>query len=202
VVRFRRDYRQSLILLIQRYSASGDNRRLNWAKEELEALDRMPQYRYIIDPDVLPSNLKATARIPEADRLYDEAVNIQRQAEPLGAVLKDEEQLRVALDKYTELIRRYPTSDKIDDAAFRAAGIYEYFKDYETALLFYKRTYEWDPSTPYPAMYYAAELLDKKLGRRDQALALYQEAITKESGHNDLRAAAERRIKELTSPEN
>ena len=197
VIKYRQDYRQSLRLLVDYYTSAGNSTRLNWAKEELRALERMPQYRYMIDPSVLPEDLKASARIPEADKLYFDAVDTQRQAEPFGPVMKDEEQLRAALQKYDQLIRRYPTSDKIKDAAYRSAGIYEYFKNYDAAVMFYKRTFQWDPSTTYPARFNAAQLLDK-MGRRDEALPLYQEAATKEARHPDNKAYAERRIKELT----
>jgi len=195
---FRQDYRRSLQLLVQHYTVVGDNKKLNWAKEELRALDRMPQYRYIIDAEVLPASLTAGTRIPVADELYLDAVETQRQAEPIG-ILKDEEQLRVALEKYSQLIRQYPSSDKIDDAAYRAAGIYEYFKDYEVALLYYKRAYQWEPDTPYPARFHAASLLDKKLHRRDEALELYQEALLREGErYSEWKMYGNKRVKELS----
>lgn len=202
VVKYRQDYRQSLALLVDYYTSAGDSTRLKWAKEELQALDRMPQYRYIIDPSVMPPDLKATARIPEADKLYFDAVKTEQMAKPFGGSVPgtvDEGLLRVAREKYAQLIRQYPTSDKIKDAAWRLAGIYEYFGNYEMAVTFYKRTFQWDPATTYPARFSAAQLLDK-LGRRDEALPLYQEAVAKEARHPENKAVAERRIKELTSP--
>lgn len=193
----RRAYRQSLVLLVQNYTVVGDNRKLRWAQEELRALDRMPQYRYIIDAQVLPADLKASERIPAADTLYLDAVDTQREAEPIG-ILKDEELLRVALDKYNQMIRKYPASDKIDDAAYRMAGIYEYFKDYEIALLCYQRAYQWEPDTPYPARFMAAQILDKRLHRRAEALELYKEAVLREARFADWKIYGERRIRELS----
>ncbi len=202
VATHRRSYRRSVELLVTHYTVVGDNRKLRWAQEELRALDRMPQYRYIIDAQVMPANLQASTRIPAADELYLYAVETQRQAEPIG-ILKDEELLRVALTKYNSLIRQYPNSDKIDDAAYRAAGIYDYFKDYEIALLYYQRAYQWDPDTPYPARFYAASLLDKKLHRRDEALQVYQEAVLREGDrYDEWKMYGERRIKELSSSQN
>jgi tetratricopeptide (TPR) repeat protein len=199
VATHRRAYRQSLVLLAQHYDVVGDNRKLRWAKEELRSLDRMPQYRYIIDAEVMPATLTASERIPAADALYLDAVETKREAEPIG-ILKDEELLRVALDKFNQMIRRYPTSDKIDDAAYRMADIYEYFKDYEIALLCYQRAYQWDPDTPHPARFMAAQLLDRRLHRRSEALELYQEAVLREAKHEDLKRLGERRIKELSQP--
>jgi tetratricopeptide (TPR) repeat protein len=199
IVKFRQDYRQSLVLLVDHYTSAANNEKLKWAREELRALDRMPQYAYIMDPSVLPETLKATDRIPEADKMFQDALYTQRQAQPFGSrILPDEGLLRVALQKYYALIRTYPNSDKIDDAAWQSAGIYAYFKDYEKAIMFYKRTFQWDPATTYSARYEAARLLDD-LGRRDEALPLYQEAVTKEARHPANAAVAERRIKELTT---
>jgi tetratricopeptide (TPR) repeat protein len=99
------------------------------------------------------------------------------------------------------LISKYPNSDKIDDAAFRAAGIYEYLNDYTIAVQYYQRTYQWDPQTAYPARYKAAFLLDTQLGRRAEALQLYQEAlskVTKSSEHVLWVEYAERRVKDLS----
>lgn len=198
----RRSYRRSLELLVTHYNVVGNNRKLRWAQEELRALDRMPQYRYIIDAQVMPADLQATTRIPAADELYLDAVETQRQAEPIG-ILKDEELLRVALSKYNSLIRQYPSSDKIDDAAYRVAQIYEYFKDYEIALLYYQRAYQWDPDTPYPARFRAASVLDRRLRRRNEALELYQEAVLKEGDrYDEWKMYGERRIRELSTSDN
>lgn len=191
-------YRRSLELLTQHYAASGDNKKLGWAEEELRALNRMPQYTYIVGAEVVPADLKATTRIAAADELFADAKETQRQAEPIG-ILKDHEGLRMALAMYNRLIREYPTSDKIDDAAFQAADIYEYFDNYETALLYYKRSYQWEPNTPYPARFRAASLLDKRLRRRDEALELYQEAVLREGADfEEWRVYGEKRIRELS----
>jgi tetratricopeptide (TPR) repeat protein len=190
-------YRRSLETLVTHYTGVGNNEKLSWAREELRALDRIPQYRYVAEADIFGPELKATARIPAADELFEEARAIEREASPFP-VLRDEELLRAALVKYGELIRRYPTSDKIDDAAYRMAIIHDYFNDHTIALRFYQRTYQWDPDNPYPARFKAASILDRKLHRRDEALALYQEAVIKEAQHDEWRMSAEHRIKTLS----
>ena len=201
VSKLRRDYRRSLQLLIQHYTVTGDNKKHGWAEEELRALDRMPQYRYIIDAEILPATLAAGERIPAADELYLDAAETHRQADPIG-IFVDEEQLRVAREKYSQLIRQYPTSDKIDDAAYKIAEIYEHFRDYETALLHYQRAYQWDPDTPYPARFHAASILDKRLHRRDEALELYQEAVLREGdNYSEWKMYGDKRIKELSTSE-
>jgi TolA-binding protein len=194
----RQAYRNSLEKLIQYYNTIGNNDKLTWARTELQGLDRIPQYRYIVETQVLPADLKATAKIQAADDLYAKAVDTERRAGVLP-LLKDEELLRAALTQYGELLRQYPTSDKIDDAAYRMAGIHEYFRDYVIALQFYEKTYQWDPATPYPARFKAAAILDYRLHRRAEALRLYQEAVVKEAQFADLKASAERRIQDLST---
>jgi tetratricopeptide (TPR) repeat protein len=193
----RQAYRRSLEALVTHYTNVGNNQKLSWAREELRALDRIPQYRYIVEADVLGPDLKATARIPAADDLFDEARAIEREASPFP-VLRDEELLRAALVKYGDVIRRFPTSDKIDDAAYRMAIIHDYFNDHTLALKFYQRTYQWDPDNPYPARFKAASILDRKLHRRDEALALYQEAIVREAQHDEWVMSARNRIQTLS----
>lgn len=194
----RQAYRRTLETLIKYYETSGNNAKLTWARTELQSLDRIPQYRYIIEAQVLPADLRATAKIQAADDLYAKAMDTERKAGVLP-VLKDEQLLRAALGQYSELISQYPTSDKIDDAAFRMATIHEYFRDYVIALSFYQRAYQWDPATPHPARFKAAFILDGKLHRRAEALQLYQEAVVKEAQYTDYKAYAERRIQDLSS---
>jgi len=196
----RQAYRQTLSSLIQYYSKAGDNMKLTWAEREMAALDAMPKYNYIIEAGVAGSRLKATSAVAQADSLYSEAVRIENQAGKL-MVIKDAGLLRLALDKYNQLIRDYPSSDKIDDAAFHAAGIYEHFKDYTIAALYYQRVYEWDPGTGYPAKFKAAYVLDTYLHRRGEALELYKQAVAaiqRAGQHPQWRQYAENRIAQLT----
>ena len=195
----RQAYRQGLELLAGYYMRTGNNMKLEWAQKELAALNSMPKYNYIIEANVAPQNLKVSASIPEADDLYYEAQEIDKQAGTLP-ILKNENQLRLALEKYNEVIRKYPSSDKIDDAAYSAGVIYEYFKDYSIALLYFKRAYQWDPDTIYPARFRAARILDKNLHRNAEALQLYQQAVKTEGQfekYREWRDYAEKRIREL-----
>lgn len=196
----RRAYRQGLESLIQHYETKGDNMKSTWARNELKALDDMPQYNYIIEATIAGPNLKASSRIAEAELLYIKAAALEKRAKRL-IVYIDEDLLRDALETYNELIRRYPTSYKIDDAAYEAAGILEHFKDYSIALIYYQRTYQWDPQTLHPAKYKAAHILDVHLARRAEALGLYQEAVKQKELSANYREFALKRIKELTGSE-
>ncbi|KPL21604.1 MAG: hypothetical protein AMJ75_09665 [Phycisphaerae bacterium SM1_79] len=182
----RQAYRQGLELLVGYYTKAGNNMKLQWARKELAALNAMPKYNYIFE---VQPNLKPSVSIPEADNLYYDAQELEKKAEPLGPVqiLKNENLLRLALERYTELIKKHPSSDKIDDAAYEAGEIYEYFKDYSIALLYYQRAYQWEPETAYPARFKAARILDKHLHRNAEALELYQQAIETEGRYEKYR---------------
>ena len=196
VAKSRQAYREGLQALVNYYTGQGDNMKLAWAKRELSALDAMPQYAYIVDAGLAGPNLKPTASIPEADYIYNDAVAAESKAR---GVLVDENMLRKTLDKYNQVIRRYPTSDKIDDAAFKAAGIYEYFKDYAVAVLYYQRVYQWDANTNYPALFKAAYILDRQMHRYSEALEFYQQALKNPNLGFSYKQFAEMRIAELTA---
>jgi tetratricopeptide (TPR) repeat protein len=130
--------------------------------------------------------------------LYAEALNLEKKA---GALVKDETLLSMALGKYEQLIAKYPKSNRISDAAFGMARIYEYRKDYANAVINYQRTYQWNPKTPTSARFKTAYILDNHLGRRAEALQIYQEAlanITRSNEHRQWVELAEQRVKELT----
>ncbi len=199
----RQAYRQGLELLIKYYTKTGNNMKFKWAKEELAALDSIPQYKYIVEAEAAGANLRASISIPEADDLYKDALQLEKNA---GVLIfgKNNDSLRLALDKYDRLIRNYPSSDKIDDAAYKAGEIYEYFQDYSIALLYYERAYQWDPDTTHPAKFRSARILDKRLHRNAEALELYQQAIKTEGKYGKYRLwkeYAEERIKALYKTE-
>jgi tetratricopeptide (TPR) repeat protein len=194
----RQAYRQYLESLILYYKNNGDNMKLRWAEDELDRLNEMPQYNYIIEASIAGPDLKPKDSINAANYLYDDAYQTEKAARSTWVVFVDENLLRVALDKYNQVIKQYPTSDKIDEAAYRAGGIYEHFKDYTIALLYYQRAYQWDPATANPARYKAAFILDQYLSRRAEALPLYQQALESEKLSEDVQKFVQKRINELT----
>ena len=195
----REAYKQSLEMLVRYYEKTGNNTKLNWAQKELNALNVMPWYNYI-PAVVTPDQARQTISIRDADMLYEDALSFEQQATPIGELVVNKNAYRQALARFEQLIKQYPTSDKIDEAAFEAGKISEYFKDYTIALDYYKRAYKWNPDTTYPARYRAARILDKYMHRYSEALALYKEAIEKESiyGQNlEWKLNAEERISAL-----
>jgi tetratricopeptide (TPR) repeat protein len=198
----RQAYQQALGQLVDYYTRTGNHMKLMWAKKELAALNSMPQYNYIVEASVAGSELRATTAIPEADYLFWEASEFERKASLL--FIKDDNLLRLALDRYNQLIRKHPSSDKIDDAAYRAAGIYEHFKDYRVAALYYQRTYQWNPDTTYAVRFREAFILDKQLRERREALEAYRRAlaaIKRKGEYHNWQKYAEKRVRELTKTE-
>ena len=200
VLSSRQAYRQGLELLVRYYTKTGDVHKLAWAKKELRALDVMPQYNYIV-PVVASKDYRATTMIPDADLLYEDARLQKEQAEKgLGTLFVNKNLYRMALRKFEDVIQKYPTSDKIDDAAFMAGEISEYFKDYSIALDYYQRAYTWDPDTPHPARFCAARILDQRMHRNAEALELYKKAIETEGRYDKYRewvTFAQERINKL-----
>jgi len=195
----REGYRKALELLAGYYMKVGNNMKYEWAQKELDAFNTMPKYRYILGPEAVAANLKPSASIPQADDLFYDAQDLEKRAGPLPP-FRDKNMLRLALAKYDELITKYPSSDKIDDAAYYAGVIYEDFKDYTIALTYYQRAFQWDPDTIYPARFRAARVLDKNLHRNAEALKLYQDAVQTEGRfekYREWKEFAERRIAEL-----
>ena len=185
VAQDRVEYQASLEMLADYYARTGNNRNLSFAQKELNSLVRIPQYTYV--QDVIPGpGLKARMVDPQANALYMDAEQNQRDSGMLAFAgipipyVRSTNLLRLALDQYTRLIKRYPASDKIDDAAFQAGYIREHFKEYGIALTYYQRAYQWDSMTPHPARFRAAYLMDNRLHRKADALQLYQEAMAAE----------------------
>jgi tetratricopeptide (TPR) repeat protein len=193
----RHAYRSGIESLIAHYEKTGNEMKLAWAKNELKGLDKVRQYNYITETIVPPESLRAGPFSADAELMYGDAVRLEKKAKTLG-IFTNERRLRSALDKYNELIQKYPSCDRIDDAAYRAAKICEYFKDYTIALLYYRRTYQWDPQTVYPARFKAAYILDTFQHRRAEALRIYQQALRKDNLSRTQKELAQQRVAELT----
>ena len=193
----RQAYRNGLLSLIEFYEQSGNNMKLSWAEQELAALDKMPQYNYIVEAAIAGLDLRATNEIAEAELMYLDATKTEDQAK-VGPLVINEDMLRLALQKYNDLIRRHPSSVRIDDAAYESAGILEHFNDYSLALLYYKRTFQWDQDTPYPARFKAAYILDSRYSRNAEALDLYRQFLEKKDKPAQFVEYAQRRVQELS----
>ncbi len=198
LARHRAGYRSYLEQLAEYYDSVGYHTRHAWAKRELALLDRVTQYKYLMPAELAGSDIKAVRSIPAADEMYEDAMKLYKDAGGL-LIITDDKKMRLALNKFNTLIKQYPSSDKIDDASYYAAKVYEHFNDYEVAVVYYQRTFQWDPLTPYPARYRAAYVMDRKLLMKDQALELYKAAVEEESRYENNTEQAKKRIQQLTN---
>ncbi len=193
----RNEYRQTLVRLHEYYHSTGNVNNRRWAEHELQALDRVPHYRYLMVPEIASPKLVAVNNIPQANALYKEAEKLYREAGGL-LIMTDEDKLRGALSRYNRIIADFPTSNKIDDAAYQAGRIYEHFKDWGIAAVCYQRCFQWNEVTDRPARFRAAYVLDRRLHKRKEALPLYQMAVEKESRFTANTEYARKRILEMT----
>ncbi len=192
----RQAYRQNLEILAAYYVTTGNEMKSKWAKRELDSL---MQYRYLMAAEVGHADLRATESIESADILFEEAMKLYKDAGGLVVII-DETKLKAALSKFNLIISQYPTSDKIDDAAYRGGRIYDHLGDYEIAVVYYQRTFQWNDQTPWPARFRAANTLDKKLRMRKEALSLYRLAYEFEKQYDANTEYAAKRIKEISEP--
>lgn len=195
----REEYRRALQSLADYYASVGNATKLQWANTELKTFDQMVHYRYLQPAEWVPQDLTAMNSIEEADALYNEAISLYRQAGGF-LIITSEAKLRQALGLFNQVIQQYPSSDKIDDAAYRAAMIYEHLKNYELAAVYFQRTFQWNEVTPYPARFRAAKIMDQKLRMRREALALYRLAVEKEARYVENVEYATMRINALSAP--
>jgi tetratricopeptide (TPR) repeat protein len=191
----RNAYRAALERLLGYYSATGNVAKRDWAERELE----LTQYYYLMAGEIAGADLRATDSIAEADELYDSGNRFYELAGG-GILIIHDDNARAALRKLNKLIDLYPTSDKIDDAAFKAGRVYEHFGDYDIAAVYYQRTFQWDDATPYPGRFRAAYMLDRRLRMRTEALDMYRLAYEKESRFEANTKYASKRISQLTKP--
>jgi tetratricopeptide (TPR) repeat protein len=191
-------YREALESLAAYYRSVGNYTKGQWAQNELRTFNQMVRYMYLSPAEVAPANLQARDVIDAADELYEQGRDLYRRGGG-GMPIVNEPLLREALQYFNQIIALYPTSNKIDDAAYHAGRIYEHLKNYELAAVYYQRTYQWNDLTPYPARYRAAVLLDQRLKMRSEALTLYQLAVERESRYASNTEFARQRIAELSA---
>jgi tetratricopeptide (TPR) repeat protein len=192
-------YRQALIGLLDYYSTVGNATKQQWAQTELKTFDQMVRYQYLQPAEWVPENLTAADSIEEADVLYGEAKGLYNESGAM-IIVANKAKLQQALGLFNQLIQQYPTSDKIDDAAYKAGRIYDYLKNYELAVVYYQRTFQWNEATTYPARFRAAKVMDKKLRMHKEALELYKLSIVKESRYSDNVEFAKERVAVLSKP--
>lgn len=193
----RRDYQVSLEQLRAHYLGAGDVERARWVEEELRQYHRVPKQAYRLELDVPPPTLQASQNIPEANELYRRAMSFKDKG--WGTEYADNQRRAELL--LQQLLAKYPQSDKIGDAAYQLADIYESkpYRQYRRAAVYFERSFQWNPNTQLDARIRAARLYDRQLLERSKAVELYREVVSHETDQRRLQEA-QKRLAELSTP--
>ena len=154
-------------------------------------------FMYLSNLEVPPASLRPTKVIPRANKLYARAINLYEKGKKIPG-FADYDNIRQSLVLLKRLIKNYPNSSKIAQAAFHIGEIYkEYFHEYYLSVLWYKRALDWDPYIPYPVRFQLAVQLDFHLGQKEEALKYYIGHTKREKHYGNSTRYAHQRIGEL-----
>jgi TolA-binding protein len=197
VVAARKEYMHSLIALYEHYARAGDSQRAKWVEDELKAfhLTWRPSYRLDI-LDVPPATLEAKVNVKEANDLYKHAMEYKDKG--LYATSDYVLNQRRAELLLQEILRKYPSSDKIAHVAYELGDLYEgrAYRQYDRAAAYFERSVQWQKGTRTDARLRAARLYER-LNERSKAIELYRAEIAHDTDTGRIKEA-ERRLAELT----
>ncbi len=201
LVMHRLAYLRTLADLRIYYERHGYAHKEQWASYEMDGLEAVNMFRYLVDAEIPSDELRPQASIPDADVLYEKGLSLMNQGGHGVPALYRQDKMVQAAKVFRSMIEAYPQSDKIDDAAFMCGEIHkEYLPGQERiAVRWYERAWTWDPRTPHAARFQAAVVYDYRLHDRDRALELYQAVLKDEVGDKSNVRFATRRIHELTT---
>ena len=195
LVGYRLAYRKHLELLMKVLKEAKDVKRLKQAKREQMELISVNKYFYLRNANTPGIELRPTEKISAAEKLYKQAMALKKRSRGL-VVRRYETQL--AMETFRELIRKYPNSTRIDDAAYQIGELCQKnLKDYERAIRWYECVVAWDPETQLRANLRIAQIYDKHLVNRLTALDYYGQALVIEPRGSSSRKDIEQRIKRL-----
>lgn len=193
------------------YLAAGDSVKANWCRRLSWQLDEVLNYPFLsAAPAEHRVDVSPVESISEADRLYDEALGIYKQVAlvPLaGALEANKEKARNALVMFKRILKEYPRSDKVDDAAFYCGEIYkEYLREEDPDDELSVRYYQWaaalDADTPHPARFQCAVVYDFRRHDRAKAIEMYHQVMELNEANNQSNARfSATRVEQLTDEE-
>jgi len=195
IVAARAQYQLALERLRLHYLKVNDQKRAEWAEEELKAFIQTRKQSFNLQiGDVPPPNLVPAFNVPEANKLYREALKYKDQGYRSAYIANQ----CTAEQMFQQLLTLYPRCDKIGEAAYQLAEIYEStaFRQYERSAAYYERSFQWNKTTQSDARLRAARLYDKVLRNQPKAVRLYKEVIDHDT--NDTRVKeAELRLEQI-----
>lgn len=194
----RRNYLDALASLRKYYESTGASFRMKLARNMEDRFDPVRTYMYFLSAEIPGPDLRPKAVIPEADKLFKQALDLYRSGKILPAVTNYAKERR-ALVLFRKLVQNYPTSNTIAEAAYYIGEIYkEYFREYVRAVHWYERAWQWDPNIMLPARFQCATVYDFHLQMKSKAVACYRAAIAHEQFRRNNVRYANQRIEELT----
>ena len=197
MVSYRNNYMEELKKLGKFYDRQGNQMKAIWVKKELDALAKIEMRPYVVMAEVAGPDLRATDSIPEADAVYSDAME---QIKNSRGVFRNMKGLQEAKEKMENLILQYPTSDKIDDAAWEIAEIYNRdIADMYVAMFYYQRVWQWDAANPYSARFAVAKIYDEFFHNYLRACEFYEKAIQLEPAYTSNVTYAKNRIKAINT---
>lgn len=201
LVMHRLAYLRTLADLRIYYERHGYAHKEQWASYEMDGLEAVNMFRYLMDAEIPSDQLRPQVSISDADALYEKGLALMSQGGHGVPALYRQDKMVQAAKVFRSMIEAYPQSDKIDDAAFMCGEIHkEYLPGQERiAVRWYERAWTWNPRTPHAARFQAAVVYDYRLHDRDRALELYQAVLKDEAGDRSNVRFATRRIHELTA---
>ncbi|MCD6303533.1 MAG: hypothetical protein J7M21_01055 [Planctomycetes bacterium] len=198
----RKAWRKAMADLLAYYKRTNPNSyKARRVANVLERFDPVRTYMYLLDAEIPPANLRPVEVIPEADKMYAQAIKLYEQGKGIlhTFVTTDYRKERQALMLLLDLVHKYPRSTKIALAAFYIGEIYkEYFNENIRAVHWYERAWQWDPNITKPARFQAAVVHDLRLFNRAKAIELYRQVIIHEQFNASNVEFAHKRIRELT----
>ena len=201
VLHHRGQYYRNLRQLRAFYEERGYATKEQWAAFELQGLTKIKPFRYLMSAEIPSDKLRPEQNIEEANALYEKGLDMMKRGGHGIPALYRQDLMSESAEVFRDLIERYPTSDKIDEAAYYCGEIHkEYLPGQETiAVKWYERAWTWNPGTALPARFQAAVVYDYRLHDRDRALELYHGVVQHETDHKSNVRFASRRIHELTA---
>lgn len=204
----REAYIERLIELERVYLESGNTEKANWARRQRELTEKVQVYPYLTEGAPEESSMaEPIESIPEADALYDEAYALYDTfvgVPFVGFTKLNTQDARMAAEKFRKILREYPTSDKVDDAAYYCGVIYKEFlreddPDNQLALRYFEWALKLDAQTPHAARFDMAVVYDYRLHDRARAIELYHDVLeSEEAGIQSNQRWAAHRIEKLT----
>lgn len=186
----RRDYQKTLETLRAHYLKVNDLERAKWAEEELVSYHRILKHAYKLDLVVPPPTLKPRVNIPEANKLYTQAMKYKDHG--WGNDYIDNQRRAEIL--FQQILTQFPESTKISDVAYQLGDIYESkaYKQYRLAAAYFERCFQWNPTTHFDARTRAARLYDRHVQERAKAIDLYRQVTEHETDAKRITEAKKR----------